>query len=160
MSRRLRLGLFSLWGCGWDDIIALSDSDEDRWIIMIDVSRQEFDGIVREAVAGMDSQFCGYLDEVPVLIEDYPNEQVCRQMGRTDGKGLLGLYRGTPLNRRSVGGGFGPSQILLYRENILRVCSNKKNLTEQIKKTLVHELGHYLGFSEKQLRKLEGRGEQ
>ncbi len=118
----------------------------------MEISNQEFDQIVRHAVAEMDSRFRDYLDEVPVIIEELPDKVACRQLGRTNPNGLLGLYRGTPLNHRSVTTGFTPSQIFLYRKNILRICKDKTALTQQIQKTLIHELGHYLGFSESQLR--------
>lgn len=87
------------------------------------------------------------------MVEDKPDEQICLRLGLPDRTGLLGLFRGVPLNRRSVNAADGPNQIVLYRKNILRGCDNAAELAEQIRKTLIHELGHYVGFSEKQLRR-------
>ena len=116
------------------------------------VSHDEFDEYVCRAIDSIDAPFRRYLDEVPVIVEDVPDDAVCRLMHLADGRGLLGLFRGVPLNRRSVLAGDGPNQIVLYRRNILAVCRDRTQLAQQIRRTIVHELGHYLGFSEQQLR--------
>jgi predicted Zn-dependent protease with MMP-like domain len=48
-----------------------------------------------------------------------------------------------------------PDKIILFQKNIERICSTEKNLVEQIQKTLVHEVGHYFGLSERDLRGYE-----
>jgi len=118
----------------------------------VEISLEEFDGYVAEAIGGIDAAFRGYLDEVPVVVEDRPDATVRREMKLGRGRRLLGLFRGVPLNRRSVEGIGGPNQIVLYRENIVAACGSREEVAEQIRRTLVHELGHYVGFSEGQLR--------
>lgn len=111
---------------------------------------EKFDQYVNRAIETIDPRFDQYLQEVPIIVENQPGSEV-KRMNLPSGRILLGLFCGVPLNRRSVTAGSGPNHIVLYRENILAVCQTKEQLVEQIRKTLVHELGHYLGFSEEQL---------
>jgi len=118
------------------------------------VTIEEFDGYVEEAIGGMEEEFSVYLREVPVVVEDEPVELIWRKVGLEDGRGLLGLFQGVPLRVHNSGAG-AVSQIILYRKNILRMCRSRGELAERIRRTIVHELGHYLGFSEGQLREYD-----
>ena len=82
------------------------------------------------------------------LIEDLPPNQPAhpRQL-------LLGIFHGTPTTKKSF---FdipaGPDHIVLYQKNIEAVCSTEDEVRHQIRQTLIHELGHYFGMTEEQLR--------
>ena len=91
---------------------------------MMDMTIEEFDGYVEEAIEGVEGEFRVYLREVPVVVEDEPLELVWRKVGLEDGRGLLGLFQGVPLRVHNLGGG-AVSQIVLYRKNILRVSRNR-----------------------------------
>ena len=118
------------------------------------VPNDEFDHYVLQAIDAIDPRFRPYLDEVPVIVEDQPSPQLLADMNLPKGHLLLGLFQGQPLNRRSTVALQSPSTITLYRQNILTRCRSQKQLAEQIRRTIVHELGHYIGFSESQLRNL------
>jgi len=122
---------------------------------MLHMSFEEFEDCVQQAIDALPGDFARYLQEVPVVIEDRPEEDLCREMKLPNTRSLLGLYHGLPLNRRSHLAPDYPSQIFLYRLNILEYCRSKAQVRLQIHKTLIHELGHYLGFSEQQLRDLK-----
>lgn len=71
---------------------------------------------------------------------------------------LLGLYRGVPLTKRGIGYNFIlPDKIVLYKYEIEKVA-NLENISveEKIRKVLLHEIGHYLGYNEEKLRELGG----
>jgi predicted Zn-dependent protease with MMP-like domain len=66
---------------------------------------------------------------------------------------LLGLFHGVPTTKKSV---FdlptGPDHVVLYQKNIEAVCSGEAEVREQIRRTVIHELGYYFGMDENQLR--------
>jgi hypothetical protein len=68
---------------------------------------------------------------------------------------LLGIFHGVPATKKSV---FdlptGPAHIVLYQKNIEAVCSSEAEVRQQIRQTLIHELGHYFGMTEEQLREV------
>ena len=119
---------------------------------MLEISDEEFDGYVRQALETLDPQFSAHLEEVPVIVDDLPLRTVWQEMRLAGPYELLGLFQGVPLNQRSVEQPGGPNQIVLYRKSILGICRTRSQLARQIRKTIIHELGHYLGFSESQLR--------
>lgn len=83
--------------------------------------------------------------EVPVCIEDWPSEEITN-----DGldPGILGLFVGAPRHEHPGEPG-PPPQILLYVENILGECQDSGlTFEEEIRRTYLHELGHYLGLDE------------
>lgn len=70
------------------------------------------------------------------------------------GGALLGLFRGSP--HQEKGGFFDipatmPDAIILYQRNIEAICHSKQRLVEEIRLTLLHEIGHYFGMSEGEL---------
>ncbi|MDP9262946.1 MAG: metallopeptidase family protein, partial [Acidobacteriota bacterium] len=66
---------------------------------------------------------------------------------------VLGHYIGTPMTERSVFAvPAGPDRIILYQKNIEAVCRDEREVREQVRLTVIHEVGHYFGMSEEQLR--------
>ena len=110
--------------------------------------REHFNRVVEEALDSLPEEFRNRIRNVAVLVEDLPPNQPPhpRQL-------LLGVFHGVPRTRKSV---FdlptGPDYIVLYQKNIEAVCSNEDEIREQIRLTVIHELGHYFGMSEDQLR--------
>jgi len=104
------------------------------------VSNDQFDRYVRQAIDAFDPRFRPYLDEVPVIVENLPSPQLLQTINLPKGHTLLGLFQGQPLNRRSATTHQLPSNITLYRQNILARCHNHKQLAEQIRRTIIHEL--------------------
>lgn len=92
-----------------------------------------------------------------MLVEDLPPEQLAsrgvRRPRSLPRELVLGVYRGIPATKRSV---FdlpaGPDTIVLYQKNIEAVCSSEDEIREQVRRTVIHELGHYFGMDEDQLR--------
>ena len=120
----------------------------------MNISINDFDRYVTAAIAAIDPQFQTHLAQVPVIIEDTPNQQICQILNLKNPRSLLGLFRGTPINKRSVMSDVTTDQIILYRKNLLDFCRNRRQLQNQIRITIIHELAHYLGFSEEQIRQL------
>jgi len=121
------------------------------------VSRQEFEALAERALESLPEEYKSYFSNIAILIEDYPGSEDLRRVNAKK-ELLLGLFSGVPYPRK--GGFFDipyplPDKIILFQKNIERICSTEKQLVEQIQKTLVHEVGHYFGLSERDLRKYE-----
>lgn len=101
------------------------------------------------------------LDEVPLIVEDYPSERQMRQLGIRHRRQLCGLYTGIPLTGRSVMHSGVPSDVIhIFREGILSMASDRRGrideleLRKQIRITILHELGHHHGLTEDDLQRL------
>jgi predicted Zn-dependent protease with MMP-like domain len=114
-----------------------------------------FSEIVEEALDSIPEGFRGYLKDIAVDVEDLPDEATCREMDIRDPRELLGLYHGTPLTERHVDAPYRyPERIVIYQRNIERICRNRRQMINQIRKTVLHEVGHHFGLSEKHLHDL------
>ncbi len=121
------------------------------------ISRERFEELVERAVATLPEEYTRYFSNITIIVEDYPGSEDIKRFSRGGGL-LLGLFSGVPYPRK---GGFFeipyplPDKITLFQKNIETICSSEDELIEQIQKTLVHEVGHYFGLSERDLSKYE-----
>lgn len=116
------------------------------------LSRQEFRRLVSEAIASLPPQVAERLQNVEVVVEDRPTREELAVAGVEPQETLFGLYTGTPLTER--GSWYGlvlPDKITLYQRSIEEVCRTKREVREQIRTTLMHEIGHHFGLSEDEL---------
>ena len=119
------------------------------------VSKAEFGELVELAFAQLPAQFRGFLDEVRIEILDRPTERQRAAIHLRGDQLLLGLYQGRPRTRRSVeDSGAIPDVIYIFQESIQAVCGDRESLIEQVRKTVLHEIGHHFGMSEKDLEDL------
>ncbi len=119
---------------------------------MINITNREFVRLVRQAYQEMPGDVLEALDNVDVVVEEWPGPD---DQDLIDGEGtLFGLYSGVPLTEREGGDPMLPDRIVIYRQPILRSCSSRTQAEREIKVTLWHEIGHYLGMSEDDLHRL------
>jgi predicted Zn-dependent protease with MMP-like domain len=116
------------------------------------MNREHFVKVVEEALDSLPQEFRSRIKNVAILVEDFPPNQSPPQPGQQR-RLLLGIFHGVPATKKSV---FdlptGPAHIVLYQKNIEAVCSSEAGVRQQIRQTLMHELGHYFGMTEEQLR--------
>ena len=105
----------------------------------------EFERLVGQAVDRIPEPFLSALDEVAVLVEE---------RGPSDMGPLYGLYRGVPITEGRQPSGMPPPQISIYRHPLIDVCTTQDELVEQVRITVLHELGHHLGLDEDRLDEL------
>jgi predicted Zn-dependent protease with MMP-like domain len=119
---------------------------------VIRLSDDEFGSLVTEALDSLPDEFRRHLANVVVEVEDLPDRRTVRRMGRGSLRGLLGLYQGVPLTHRSVEhSGHLPDRITLYKTNIESCCDSNEEIVEQVRRTVLHEVGHHFGLEEDEL---------
>ena len=97
-------------------------------------------------------EFRSRIQNVAVLVEDVPPNHPSLQAGQQR-RLLLGVFHGVPTTKKSMFDlSTGPDHIVLYQKNIEAVCSTEAEVREQIRLTVIHELGHYFGLDEEQLK--------
>jgi predicted Zn-dependent protease with MMP-like domain len=123
--------------------------------------REYFDEHFDDVLAQMPDMVHQLLDKVTMYVEDYPSDSVMRRTSIQDRRQLCGLYTGIPLGDRSVQhSGVLSDAIHIYREGILFQASNRRGdvqparLREEIRITVLHELGHHFGMNEQELHDL------
>jgi predicted Zn-dependent protease with MMP-like domain len=116
------------------------------------MKRKHFVKAVEETLDALPQEFRSRIQNVAVLVEDLPPNQSSSQTGKQR-RLLLGIFHGVPTtNKRVFDLPSGPDHIVLYQKNIEAVCSSEAELREQIRLTVIHELGHYFGLDEEQLK--------
>ncbi len=119
------------------------------------MEREEFERIVERAFDRLPQNFKEAVENVGIQVEDLPSDDVVRKMRLTSRRTLLGLYQGVPLNQRGSWYGMTgvvPDKISLYQKNIEAVCRTDEQIEQKIVEVLIHELGHYFGMDEKEIR--------
>lgn len=117
---------------------------------------EEIEDLVKETLQTLPEEFKKELDNVDILVEIWPTEQDLRSIFAHPGTTLFGLYRGVPKTKR---GGFYsgvlPDKIVIFAGPILSFAKSLEDARKQIKKAVLHELGHYFGMSEIAIRKAQ-----
>lgn len=100
--------------------------------------------MVATALDSLPEQFGTAIKNVAVLVEHGQGP-----------RGLLGLYEGIPLTSRTTGyAGVLPDRITIYQQAICAISSSEAEVIEQVRRTVIHEVGHYFGMSDERLREL------
>ena len=119
------------------------------------VSKAEFDRLVELALAELPAKFAEFLEEVPVEVQNRPTRKQLKSVGLDEDHLLLGLYDGLPLTQRSVEhSGVRPAVIYIFKEDIEQASDSEQELIEQVRTTVLHEIGHHFGMSEDDLDEL------
>ncbi|MBT1166232.1 metallopeptidase family protein [Bifidobacterium simiarum] len=112
------------------------------------ISDDEFETAIEEALQRIPSRFHRALNNIGIAMADEPDDRELATMDDPDGE-LLGLYEGIPLPQRSNDyGGVMPDIITIFKGPHERICHTHEELVDQIRKTVMHEIGHYFGFDD------------
>ena len=115
------------------------------------IPRAEFHRLVEEALDTLPSQFAEMLQNVAVVVEEEPTAEDLELVEESDDE-LLGIYRGVALTERTHDMlPMLPDQIAIFRGPILRVSRNRRDAIEEIRDTVIHELGHYFGLDDEEM---------
>ena len=93
------------------------------------------------------------VENLVFISEPYPTDSDLSRLGLTSRYSLLGLYSGVPYTHRSTWySNVTPDRIILFQKNIESLCRNKDELYEKIREVIIHELAHYFGMDEDEIR--------
>lgn len=118
------------------------------------MTRDQFEHLAQQAFDSLPKDFTEKVDNVQIVVEDYPTDDALRSV-RASRHNLLGLYQGIPLPKRGTWYGMTatiPDKISLYQKNIEAVSRTDEEIERRITEVLFHELGHYFGMDEAQVR--------
>lgn len=116
-------------------------------------SRQRFEEIVTEALESIPEALWQMIDNVAVLVEEWPSPHHLESVGLRHARQLLGLYEGIPLTARTHNYGMvAPDRITIFRRPIYAACPPDENIIrQQIRRTVLHEVAHHFGISDQRL---------
>jgi len=121
------------------------------------VDYETFAGLVADALDSLPEEFLDRLENVEVLIKDWPSREDLEEVGMEprEKASLLGLYHGVPLTHRGVFYSSLPDTITIYQKPIERVAGeDEERIREQVRHTVVHEIAHYYGITDERLDEL------
>ena len=109
------------------------------------ITRREFEGLVADALDTVPPDLLAAMDNVVVLVE-----------GRNErDPELLGLYEGVALTERTSDyGGVLPDRITIYQQAICAICCTEEEVADQVRRTVIHEVGHHFGIDDQRLDEL------
>ncbi len=117
------------------------------------VRTQDFYELVESALEGLPPELAELLDNVAIVVEDWPEYSTPLAPGKADDV-LYGLYEGVPLTERTAGyHGFLPDKITIFRGPLERDFRHEE-LEEQVRVTVVHEIAHHFGLDEDRIAEL------
>jgi predicted Zn-dependent protease with MMP-like domain len=119
---------------------------------LILLSREDFESLVDEALSSLPEEVQRWLDNVAIVVADRPSPDQQARTGLGPGSLLFGLYEGVPKTRRGVTyGEVVPDKILIFQRPIEMVCRTPAQVRSQVRRTVLHEIGHHLGLDEDEL---------
>lgn len=118
------------------------------------LSRKEFDTLIMETINTLPAPFREALDNIAIVVQREPSYRLRRRLAKR-GTVLFGLYEGVPLPARDSSYHLvAPDVITIFQEPICRAAQNRQELKRIVRDTILHELAHYFGFTDEQLREL------
>ena len=127
--------------------------DPDHYPLPTAVEDSFFRRAVSEAIDNLPRSIREYVEDVPVLVEDFPSEDVLA--GESVSPQILGLYIGTPRTEAEITAQTPDvTRVMLFKRNLEKICRDRNDLVDQIQITVRHEIGHHLGLSEEDMERL------
>ena len=118
-----------------------------------DFSPEEFGALVEQALAELPPPYARLARDVSVVVEEEPPREVLEDLELESADDLLGLYQGLSLAEESFcqAGAQQTPRIAIYRGPILRLCETAEEVRQEIRDTVVHELGHHVGLGDEEM---------
>ncbi|MBI2832321.1 MAG: metallopeptidase family protein [Chloroflexi bacterium] len=122
---------------------------------------ERFEELVVKAVESLPEEFLERMENIDIVVEDWPTPEQVSSADLEDGNTLLGLYEGIPVTQRSSGyGTVLPDKISIFRGPMEDKCGDNDSMTAEIQRVVRHELAHHFGIGDDRLMELEGEEEE
>ena len=120
------------------------------------MKKERFEWFVARAIASLPDEFLTKLENVDVVVEDWPTHGQLAMAGLGRDKTLLGLYEGVPLTKRGVHYGLvPPDKITIFQKPIEAKCRHDAEITAEIQRVVRHEIAHHFGIGDARLKQIE-----
>lgn len=127
--------------------------DANHYLLPVVVEDALFERVAAEAVHDLPRSIREYIENVPLLVEDFPSSDLMAQENISPQ--ILGVFIGVPRTEAAVTAqARDVDRMILFKRNLEKVCRTRAELFEQIQITVKHEIGHYLGLDEDDLERL------
>jgi predicted Zn-dependent protease with MMP-like domain len=116
------------------------------------LTRADFERVVDEALDSLPPRFARMVQNVAIAVEEEPNDEDLQSIEDDDDDAeLLGIYRGVALTHRTHDAPLLPDEIAIFRGPINRTTRTREEAVEEVRETVIHELGHYFGLSDDEM---------
>ena len=120
------------------------------------MEREKFEKLAEEALAQIPKKFKKLISNLAVIVEEKASREIFEKTGSTPLSSILGHYHGVPFKHRGpFYGNISPDVIVIYQKSIESICSTEEEIKKKVREVVFHEIGHYFGLSEKELREIE-----
>ena len=120
------------------------------------LSREQFEALVANALTDLPPEFQSRLENIDVVVEDWPTPGQLAEVGLRHPTQLLGLYEGIPWGQRSRGYSMvPPDKITIFRKPIEAKCRGEDEIEREVKRVVRHEIAHHFGFDDERLDEIE-----
>lgn len=119
------------------------------------LSDEAFEELVVDVLDGLPEPILNMMENIDVVIEDWPSAHQLDEAQMDEDGTLYGLYEGIPLTERD-GGYFlvAPDKVTIFKRPIETTCRTREEIAEQVRITVIHEVGHHFGIGEERLAEL------
>ena len=121
------------------------------------MKREDFEELVARAVDGLPQEFQERLENIDIVLEEWPSRAQLSRVGLRHRSELLGLYEGVPLIRRGLHYSAIPDKITIFQGPIEMTCRSEDEVVEAVQSVVLHEIAHHFGISDETLREIEDK---
>ena len=120
------------------------------------MEQERFEELVRRALTQLPEDIARHMSNLDVEVHDVATQAQLASASVPAGHTLLGLYVGIPLTRRTSGYNLvAPDRIIIFKTPLERLSRNEDDLVDRVTDTVIHEVAHHFGISDKRLQEIE-----
>jgi len=120
------------------------------------MTRRQFEALVEKSLRKLPKPFKEKVANIAVVVEDWADDETLEEMGIEPPDTLYGLYQGVDITHRdSTYGNVLPDVITIYQGPIEEDAADEQEMSEIVRETVMHELGHYFGLDDDTMHRIE-----